>query len=81
MPPKSAKKQPLTFAQLAAYDDILTDALVDHVRLIAFHPIACLWDPSRPLTIIRRRSTGRRFQRTDHRIMPPAESSKMKSPR
>ncbi|TLD19630.1 hypothetical protein PspLS_09420 [Pyricularia sp. CBS 133598] len=30
MPPKSAKKQPLTFAQLAAYDDILTDALVDH---------------------------------------------------
>lgn len=26
-----AKKQPLTLAQLAAYDDILTDALVDHV--------------------------------------------------
>ncbi|KAL8383330.1 hypothetical protein RB595_006871 [Gaeumannomyces hyphopodioides] len=31
MPPsKSARKQALTFAQLAAYDDILTDALVDH---------------------------------------------------
>jgi len=26
-----SKKQPLTFAQLAAYDDILTDALIDHV--------------------------------------------------
>ncbi|KAL8348992.1 hypothetical protein RB601_002130 [Gaeumannomyces tritici] len=31
MPPsKSARKQALTFARLAAYDDILTDALVDH---------------------------------------------------
>lgn len=31
MPPsKSTKKQSLTFAQLAAYDDILTDALIDH---------------------------------------------------
>ncbi|TPX19044.1 uncharacterized protein E0L32_011288 [Thyridium curvatum] len=28
---QSAKKQPLTLAQLASYDDILTDALVDHV--------------------------------------------------
>jgi hypothetical protein len=27
----SPKKQRLTLAQLAAYDDILTDALVDHV--------------------------------------------------
>lgn len=26
-----AKKQSLTLAQLAQYDDILTDALVDHV--------------------------------------------------
>jgi hypothetical protein len=34
MPPtKSAlKKQPLTLAQISTYDDILTDALVDHVR-------------------------------------------------
>ncbi|KAJ4303928.1 histone lysine methyltransferase Set9 [Collariella sp. IMI 366227] len=33
MPPKAApapKRRQLTFAQLAAYDDILTDALVDH---------------------------------------------------
>ncbi|KAL2753027.1 hypothetical protein ACRALDRAFT_1052779 [Sodiomyces alcalophilus JCM 7366] len=32
MPAKArvAKKQPLTLAQLASYDDILTDALVDH---------------------------------------------------
>jgi hypothetical protein len=34
-PPKAAgataKKQRLTLSQLAAYDDILTDALVDHV--------------------------------------------------
>ncbi|KAK4041092.1 hypothetical protein C8A01DRAFT_45640 [Parachaetomium inaequale] len=30
-PTLASKKQPLTFAQLAAYDDILTDALVDHV--------------------------------------------------
>ena len=29
--PVSPKKQRLTLAQLAAYDDILTDALVDHV--------------------------------------------------
>ncbi|ORY68476.1 uncharacterized protein BCR38DRAFT_455444 [Pseudomassariella vexata] len=28
--PASAKKQPLTLAQISAYDDILTDALVDH---------------------------------------------------
>ncbi|KAL2152905.1 hypothetical protein VTH82DRAFT_4060 [Thermothelomyces myriococcoides] len=27
----TSKKQPLTFAQLAAYDDILTDALIDRV--------------------------------------------------
>lgn len=34
MPPKASnptKKQALTLAQLSAYDDILTDALVDHV--------------------------------------------------
>ncbi|KAH6635920.1 histone-lysine N-methyltransferase SET9 [Chaetomium tenue] len=30
-PTSAIKKQPLTFAQLAAYDDILTDALIDHV--------------------------------------------------
>lgn len=30
----TAKKHRLTFNQLAAYDDILTDALVDHVSLI-----------------------------------------------
>lgn len=32
-PPKqpAAKKQRLTLSQLSAYDDILTDALVDHV--------------------------------------------------
>lgn len=30
-PVPSSKKQPLTLAQLSAYDDILTDALVDHV--------------------------------------------------
>lgn len=38
MPPSkkpAAKKQPLTLAQLAAYDDILTDALVDHVSTFA----------------------------------------------
>jgi histone-lysine N-methyltransferase SUV420H len=38
-PPKAAgataKKQRLTLSQLAAYDDILTDALVDHVSLSA----------------------------------------------
>lgn len=27
----ASKRQPLTLAQLAAYDDILTDTLVDHV--------------------------------------------------
>lgn len=30
----TAKKHRLTFNQLAAYDDILTDALVDHVSFI-----------------------------------------------
>ena len=29
----AAKRQRLTLAQLAAYDDILTDALVDHVSV------------------------------------------------
>lgn len=29
--PVASKKQPLTLAQLTAYDDILTDAMVDHV--------------------------------------------------
>ncbi|KAK4444349.1 histone-lysine N-methyltransferase [Podospora aff. communis PSN243] len=29
-PPAAAKKQPLTLAQLSSYDDILTDALIDH---------------------------------------------------
>ena len=32
---QSPKKQRLTLAQLAAYDDILTDALVDHVSLFS----------------------------------------------
>lgn len=34
MPPskaQAAKRRRLTLAQLAAYDDVLTDALVDHV--------------------------------------------------
>lgn len=30
------KKNQLTLAQLAAYDDILTDALVDHVSIASF---------------------------------------------
>lgn len=30
-----AKKQPLTLAQLSLYDDILTDALVDHVSFLS----------------------------------------------
>lgn len=32
-PDTSPKKDRLTLTQLAGYDDILTDALVDHVRL------------------------------------------------
>lgn len=37
MPPSkvTAKRHVLTLAQLSAYDDILTDALVDHVCCIA----------------------------------------------
>lgn len=34
----SPKKHRLTLAQLTAYDDILTDALVDHVGLIPSSP-------------------------------------------
>lgn len=34
-----AKRQQLTLAQLAAYDDILTDALVDHVSLAEWEEI------------------------------------------
>ena len=30
----SSKKEPLTLAQLASYDDVMTDALVDRVRPI-----------------------------------------------
>ncbi|KAK0622573.1 hypothetical protein B0T14DRAFT_427019 [Immersiella caudata] len=36
--PAAAKKQPLTLAQLSSYDDILTDALVDHVYYWATIP-------------------------------------------
>ena len=32
-PDTPPKKERLTLTQLAGYDDILTDALVDHVRL------------------------------------------------
>lgn len=27
----ASKRQPLTLAQISSYDDILTDALIDHV--------------------------------------------------
>lgn len=30
----AAKKQPITLKQISEYDDILTDALVDHVSII-----------------------------------------------
>lgn len=30
----AAKKHRLTLAQISAYDDILTDALVDHVSIL-----------------------------------------------
>jgi hypothetical protein len=47
MPQKgpSEKKQRLTLAQLTAYDDILTDALVDHVS-------SQLWFGDRMLTAL-----------------------------
>lgn len=35
-PDTPPKKERLTLTQLAGYDDILTDALVDHVRLYSF---------------------------------------------
>ena len=35
-PDTPPKKDRLTLTQLAGYDDILTDALVDHVRLTLF---------------------------------------------
>jgi hypothetical protein len=37
----SEKKQRLTLAQLTAYDDILTDALVDHVSFQSFFGDVC----------------------------------------
>jgi len=40
---QQAKKQPLTLAQLASYDDILTDALVDHVSRFSDPPPALRW--------------------------------------
>lgn len=55
MPTKAsaAKKRPLTLGQLASYDDILTDALVDHVRF--FHvpsELCCLSHISRPSFLV-----------------------------
>ncbi len=41
MPAPASKKKQLTFGQLAAYDDILTDCLVDHVG-------SCKFDRARP---------------------------------
>lgn len=37
------KKNQLTLAQLAAYDDILTDALVDHVSIAAPRCLRSEW--------------------------------------
>lgn len=39
--PVAPARQRLTLAQLAAYDDILTDALVDHVSDIEARCLAC----------------------------------------
>lgn len=54
MPPKAAKpakKHALNLAQLSAYDDILTDALIDHVRPGAVaHRLFNLSDFSRSIT-------------------------------
>jgi hypothetical protein len=36
-----AKRRQLTLAQLAAYDDILTDALIDHVSSQTLLLAAC----------------------------------------
>lgn len=47
MPPKSSRsespaserRERLTLAKLASYDDVATDALVDHVGLSLSHPL------------------------------------------
>ena len=37
-PSSVARRPPITLAQLSSYDDILTDALVDHVSLTGTQP-------------------------------------------
>ena len=61
--PASPKKQRLTLAQLAAYDDILTDALVDHV--------SCCEEQTKVfmLTSRCRSTTGQVFERTKAHII------------
>ena len=87
MPPSStvaAKKQPLTLAQLSTYDDILTDALVDHVSEFCSRRFAkacrnvCA-ERNEPLTPLRL-SIGQPFQRTGPPIIPREASKRRRSP-
>ena len=46
-----AKRERLTLSQLASYDDILTDALVDHVRISLFALYTAVFAASERLLI------------------------------
>lgn len=66
-----SKKDRLTLTQLAGYDDILTDALVDHV------PSApCLQPMSALLNTHYRSTIGQPFARIDLNITSRVESTK-----
>ena len=70
----TSKKERLTLSQLARYDDILTDALVDHVRFFKF---ACCKHRIL-LTLGYRFISGLPFVKIDQNITSLVEYPRMK---
>lgn len=78
MPTKSAspiKKGRLTLAQLTSYDDIITDALVDHVRCAGVRAVREIYTEFEDRSI-----TGQPSERTGAHTIHPVGFEKKMSP-
>lgn len=69
IPEKVEKKERLTLSALASYDDVLTDALVDSVRIVS--------DVQRSRPNLCRPSIGQRFEKTEQSILLSEVLTKM----
>jgi hypothetical protein len=78
--PPADRREKLTLTQLASYDDILTDALVDRVRFPSMFSNCCEENPNFDLEILRLTS-GPKFGRIGLNISRREGSLKMKSRR